>query len=36
VIRRAGGETTVRGPVATEAAMALHESFFGDGYGEEP
>jgi tRNA(Arg) A34 adenosine deaminase TadA len=35
VIRRAGGETTVRGPVATEAAMALHESFFGDGAGEE-
>jgi tRNA(Arg) A34 adenosine deaminase TadA len=32
VIRRADGETTVEGPVATEAAMALHESF----YGEEP
>lgn len=36
VIRRAGGETTVAGPVATEAAMALHESFYGDGSGEEP
>jgi len=31
VIRRAGGETAVEGPVATEAAMALHESFYGDG-----
>lgn len=36
VIRRAGGETTVEGPVATEAAMALHESFYGAGSGEEP
>ena len=36
VIRRAGGETTVEGPIATEAAMALHESFYGDGSaGEE-
>ncbi|WP_144797085.1 nucleoside deaminase [Halorubrum depositum] len=35
VIRRADGETTVEGPVATEAAMALHESFYGgDGTGE--
>ncbi|MFC7186272.1 nucleoside deaminase [Halorubrum yunnanense] len=31
VIRRADGETTVAGPIATEAAMALHESFYGDG-----
>ncbi len=29
VIRRAGGATTVEGPVATEAAMAVHESFYG-------
>jgi tRNA(Arg) A34 adenosine deaminase TadA len=36
VIRRADGETTVDGPVATEAAMAVHESFFGDEAGEEP
>jgi tRNA(Arg) A34 adenosine deaminase TadA len=36
VIRRAGGETTVEGPVATEAAMALHESFYGDEAAEEP
>ena len=36
VIRRADGGTTVEGPVATEAAMALHESFYGDGSaGEE-
>src|SRR6056297_1607415 len=34
VIRRAGGETTVEGPIATEAAMALHESFYGDSAGE--
>ncbi|TKX81078.1 nucleoside deaminase [Halorubrum sp. SD626R] len=33
VICRAGGETVVEGPVATEAAMALHESFYGDGNG---
>jgi tRNA(Arg) A34 adenosine deaminase TadA len=36
VIRRADGDTTVEGPVATEAAMALHESFYGDGSAEEP
>lgn len=36
VIRRAGGETTVEGPIATEAAMALHESFYGDGSAGEP
>ncbi|MDZ5812203.1 nucleoside deaminase [Halorubrum sp. AD140] len=36
VIRRAGGETVVDGPVATEAAMALHESFYGDGPAGEP
>ncbi|MES3162450.1 MAG: nucleoside deaminase [Halorubrum sp.] len=30
VIRRAGGDTSVEGPVATEAAMAVHESFYGD------
>jgi len=29
VIRRAGGETTVEGPIAEDAAMAVHESFFG-------
>lgn len=29
VIRRAGGETSVEGPVATDAAMQLHESVFG-------
>jgi tRNA(Arg) A34 adenosine deaminase TadA len=29
VIERAGGETSVDGPVATDAAMRLHESFFG-------
>jgi len=34
VIRRAGGETTVEGPIATEAAMELHESFYGDSAGE--
>jgi len=34
VIRRAGGETAVEGPVATEAAMALHESFYGNGNGD--
>jgi len=28
VIRRAGGETTVEGPVATEEAMAVHESWY--------
>jgi len=27
VIRRAGGETTVEGPVAEDAAMRIHESF---------
>lgn len=31
VIRRAGGETTVEGPIAEDAAMAVHESFYGDG-----
>ncbi|MFO8115591.1 MAG: nucleoside deaminase [Halorubrum sp.] len=36
VIRRADGEAVVEGPVATEAAMALHESFYGDGPTEEP
>lgn len=30
VIRRAGGETTVEGPIATDAAMAVHESFYGE------
>ena len=30
VIRRADGETTVEGPVAEDAAMAVHESFYGD------
>lgn len=30
VIRRCDGETTVDGPVATEAAMAVHESFYGE------
>jgi tRNA(Arg) A34 adenosine deaminase TadA len=34
VIRRADGETTVEGPIATEAAMALHESFYGGSAGE--
>ncbi|OYR57072.1 nucleoside deaminase [Halorubrum halodurans] len=29
VIRRADGDTVVEGPIATEAAMAVHESFFG-------
>ncbi|GAB3695896.1 nucleoside deaminase [Halorubrum pallidum] len=28
VIRRAGGTTTVEGPVAEDAATAVHESFF--------
>ncbi|WP_418286609.1 nucleoside deaminase [Halorubrum sp. DTA46] len=28
VVRRAGGETTVEGPIATDAAMALHRSFY--------
>jgi len=28
VIRRAGGETTVEGPVAEDAAMAVHEPFY--------
>jgi len=36
VIRRADGETTVEGPIATEAAMALHESFYEDGSAGEP
>ncbi|ELZ53433.1 MULTISPECIES: nucleoside deaminase [Halorubrum] len=30
VIRRAGGETTVEGPIAVDAAMTVHESFFGE------
>ena len=30
VIRRADGETTVDGPIATETAMALHESVYGE------
>lgn len=30
VIRRADGETTVEGPVAEEAAMTVHESFYGE------
>jgi tRNA(Arg) A34 adenosine deaminase TadA len=30
VIRRADGETTVEGPIAVDAAMAVHESFFGE------
>ena len=30
VIRRAGGETIVEGPIATDAAMALHRSFYGE------
>lgn len=28
VIRRAGGTTTVDGPIAEDAAMAVHDSFF--------
>lgn len=30
VIRRAGGETTVEGPIAKDDAMAVHESFYGE------
>lgn len=30
VIRRGGGETTVEGPIAVDAAMAVHRSFFGE------
>ena len=30
VIRRAGGETAVEGPIAVDAAMAVHESFYGE------
>ncbi|GAA0542445.1 nucleoside deaminase [Halorubrum ejinorense] len=30
VIRRAGGETTVEGPIAVDAATAVHESFYGE------
>ena len=30
VIRRADGDTTVTGPVAEDAAMALHESVYGE------
>ncbi|ELZ39460.1 nucleoside deaminase [Halorubrum tebenquichense] len=30
MIRRAGGETTVEGPIAVDAAMSVHESFFGE------
>jgi tRNA(Arg) A34 adenosine deaminase TadA len=30
VIRRAGGDTAVEGPVAEDAAMELHESVYGD------
>jgi tRNA(Arg) A34 adenosine deaminase TadA len=30
VIRRAGGETSVEGPIAVDAAMRVHESFFGE------
>ncbi|EMA67856.1 CMP/dCMP deaminase zinc-binding protein [Halorubrum aidingense JCM 13560] len=30
VIRRADGDTTVEGPIATEAAMSLHRSFYGE------
>lgn len=29
VIRRADGETTVEGPIATEEAMTVHESWYG-------
>ncbi|MFC5133991.1 MULTISPECIES: nucleoside deaminase [Haloferacaceae] len=29
-IRRADGDTTVEGPIATEAAMAVHRSFYGE------
>ena len=36
VIRRADGATTVEGPVATDEAMVVHESFYrGDG-GSDP
>jgi tRNA(Arg) A34 adenosine deaminase TadA len=28
VIRRADGDTTVEGPIAVDAAMAVHDSFF--------
>ncbi|TKX69892.1 nucleoside deaminase [Halorubrum sp. SP9] len=30
VIRRADGETTVEGPIAVDAVMTVHESFFDD------
>lgn len=30
VIRRADGDTVVEGPIATEAAMAVHRSFYGE------
>lgn len=30
VIRRAGGDTTVEGPIAEAAAMELHESVYGE------
>ena len=30
VIRRADGDTTVEGPIAVEAAMAVHDDFFGE------
>lgn len=29
VVRRAGGDTSVSGPIAVDAAMAVHESFYG-------
>lgn len=30
VIRRADGETTVEGPIAEDAAMTVHRSFYGE------
>lgn len=30
VVRRAGGETIVQGPVAESDAMTIHESFYGE------
>lgn len=29
VLRRAGGDASVAGPIAVDAAMAVHESFYG-------
>ena len=30
VVRRGGGETSVEGPIAVDAAMAVHRPFFGE------